>query len=270
VQFPPAFPAWLAAAIGGLVVLSFAIYANLLRNILQRGGKVSAREFGMPDLFLGSFFAVWFGIAIARSFRVEPHPITNKDVIHGGLMFVMIMAGIIGFLHYRGIHIVRQFGITRIFPLKAPVVAIALLLIAYPTIGVVGKLTEAALGEKARPQETVQFFLEAAEKSDRGAVALMLLLGVVVAPVAEEFLFRGYLYGVMKRYCGTLAAMILSSALFAAVHLNLSSLPALFVLALCFAIAYETTGSILVNMSMHALFNLTMFMVLLNYPHLPP
>src|SRR5438874_13298805 len=91
-------------------------------------------------------------------------------------------------------------------------------------------------------------------------------LGVVLAPAAEELMFRGYLYGVLKRYCGVFAATILSAAMFAAMHLNLASLPSLFVLALCFTVAYEVTGSLLVTISMHALFNLTMFLMMLYLP----
>ncbi len=259
----PVIPVWLGAIIGCLVFLSLAIYGVLLRRVCANGGKVSAREFGIPDLFLGGFFAGWFCIAIARGFNANPHPVTNADEVRGALLFVFIMIGIAGFLHWRGIDVWRQFGANQVFPLLAPVLAAGFLFAAYPAIGLVGKLTELGLGARAEQQEVVKFFLQSLHNSNRTSLILTLLLGVVVAPVAEEFLFRGYLYGVMKRYCGPLVAMLLSSALFAAVHLNLASLPALFLLALCFAIVYETTGCILVNMSMHALFNLFMFMVLL-------
>lgn len=263
----PAIPAWLLATIAVLIVLSIVFYSRLLGRILQRGGQVSVREFGWPDLFLGSFFAFWFGLAVARGWNAPPHVLHDADVVRGAALFVVIMIGITGFLHFRGIKILPQFGLARVFPLKAPLLGLGLLLAAYPVVGCVGKLTELALGPQTQQQDVVRFFLEAMQKSDRTSLLLTLSLGILVAPVAEEFLFRGYLYGVMKRYCGPLAAMVLSAGLFAAVHLNLSSLPALFVLAVCFTIAYETTGSILVNMSMHALFNLTTFLVLFYLPH---
>jgi membrane protease YdiL (CAAX protease family) len=105
--------------------------------------------------------------------------------------------------------------------------------------------------------------MNASQASDTGTICLTMLLGVVVAPAAEETIFRGYLYGVLKRYTGGLAAAVLSAALFAAMHLSLSSLPALFILALCFTLAYEATGSLLVNIFMHAFFNLWNFLVVL-------
>ena len=49
--------------------------------------------------------------------------------------------------------------------------------------------------------------------------------------------------------------VLVSSLLFAAVHAHLPSFAPLFVLGTCFAIAYEWSGSILVPMTMHALFN---------------
>jgi len=83
----------------------------------------------------------------------------------------------------------------------------------------------------------------------------IILLAVVVAPVTEELAFRGYLYGVIKRYLGAIPALVLSGILFALIHLNLPSFFPLLVLASVFALAYELSGSLLVPMTMHALFN---------------
>ena len=58
------------------------------------------------------------------------------------------------------------------------------------------------------------------------------------------------------------AGILVNSALFAAIHLNSASLFPLFVLAVCFTLVYEATGSILVSMTMHSLFNLTTFLLL--------
>jgi membrane protease YdiL (CAAX protease family) len=98
----------------------------------------------------------------------------------------------------------------------------------------------------------------------------MLLLAVVVAPVAEETIFRGYIYGVLKRYFGGIGAGLFSAALFAGLHLNVAALPALFVLALCLTLAYEATGSLLVNIFMHGFFNLSMLLTMLYLAGHPP
>ncbi|MGV3532038.1 MAG: CPBP family intramembrane glutamic endopeptidase, partial [Chthoniobacteraceae bacterium] len=94
--------------------------------------------------------------------------------------------------------------------------------------------------------------------SSAGNLEMVVLIGitaVIVAPLCEEFIFRGYLYPVWKRYIGAAGAGILASILFALMHANLASLPGLFALALCFTLAFEATGSLAVPILMHALFN---------------
>src|SRR5436190_1948761 len=83
----------------------------------------------------------------------------------------------------------------------------------------------------------------------------LIVFAVAIAPVIEEFLFRFFLYNVIKRYFGRLLGVILSALLFAAAHAHFPSFVPLFVLGSCFAIAYEWSGSILVAMTMHSLFN---------------
>ena len=50
--------------------------------------------------------------------------------------------------------------------------------------------------------------------------------------------------------------------LFAAAHTHLPSAAPLFVLGACFTLAYEWSGSILVSMAMHTLFNSAQLVVL--------
>lgn len=102
------------------------------------------------------------------------------------------------------------------------------------------------------PQETVKLFLE---NPNPGARLVMAGAAVVVAPLVEETVFRGFVYGVVKRFTDPIFAAVTSSALFALAHFHLGSAVPLFVLALGFTGAYERTGSLLVPMAMHAMFN---------------
>jgi membrane protease YdiL (CAAX protease family) len=101
----------------------------------------------------------------------------------------------------------------------------------------------------------VRLFNDVSRQGDFTTVFLIVVAGVIVAPICEEVLFRGYFYPVAKRYMGPGAGAFVTAALFAVSHVNLASLPALLVLALCFIVAYERTGSLLVPISMHAFFN---------------
>ena len=84
---------------------------------------------------------------------------------------------------------------------------------------------------------------------------LLLLGGVVVAPVAEEIFFRGFLFtGLRERY-GWKRAGLISAGLFAVLHLQpLTTLP-IFLLGLIFAYLYHRSESIWPAVIMHILTN---------------
>jgi len=117
-------------------------------------------------------------------------------------------------------------------------------------------------GASASKQQIVDLFTGSETIEQR---VLIILLAVVIAPAAEEFIFRFFIYGVLKRYGGAFVGVVLNSLLFAAVHTHLPSFAALFALGCCFSIAYEWSGSILVSMTMHALFN-SVTLTLLAFP----
>ena len=83
----------------------------------------------------------------------------------------------------------------------------------------------------------------------------LLLAGIVVAPVVEELFFRGFLYaGLAQRYSWRRAAVI-SSALFALIHLQPLAIPPIFILGYIFAYLYRRSGSIWPAVVMHVATN---------------
>ncbi len=84
---------------------------------------------------------------------------------------------------------------------------------------------------------------------------LLILTAVVIAPIAEELIFRGYIFGVLRRYAGRWWAMLISASVFAAIHAHIPSLAGLFVLAVALTLVYEGAGSLWAPILMHALFN---------------
>jgi ABC-2 type transport system permease protein len=82
----------------------------------------------------------------------------------------------------------------------------------------------------------------------------LILLTVVAAPLCEEFIFRGLIFGGLRRSMGQLPSMAMSAALFAIVHPPVSMLP-VFVLGLCTAFAYERTRALLAPVLVHAVYN---------------
>ncbi len=78
---------------------------------------------------------------------------------------------------------------------------------------------------------------------------------VIIAPLVEEIFFRGFLFaGLKKRFAWT-KAMLISSGLFALLHLRLLAVPPIFILGLIFAYLYQKSGSIWPGVLIHALVN---------------
>jgi hypothetical protein len=127
-----------------------------------------------------------------------------------------------------------------------------LLFFAYPLILWSDIITQRLFGGGSSKQNIVEFFSGSRTIDQR---IMIIVFAVAIAPAIEEFLFRFFLYNVFKRYFGRLLGVILSALLFAAAHAHFPSFVPLFVLGGCFAIAYEWSGSILVAMTMHSLFN---------------
>lgn len=258
----PAIPQWVAAAAAAAVAASVVVYGQFCRRISYGAGKVRADEFGIPDLFVGSLFFVWFAAVIANGFRSEPAAITTDGLIQGALMFCGIVTLVAAFLRYRGIALRAQFGVGRMPWWKVPAFALAFYVAAIPIVLGSGALVQVVRGGVLERQPIVNFFSDAVRSGDHRAALATLLMGAVVAPIAEEFLFRGYIYGVLKRYLGWSTALLLSAVLFSSIHVNAASLVPLFIFAITLTIAYEVTGSLLVNIMMHAFFNTTMFIAL--------
>jgi membrane protease YdiL (CAAX protease family) len=89
------------------------------------------------------------------------------------------------------------------------------------------------------------------------------VFAVVLAPVAEEFIFRGMLFPFVKQLGFPKLAWFGVSFLFALIHMNAPTLLPLFVFALGLTWLYDRTDNLLAPITAHALFNATNLAVLL-------
>jgi membrane protease YdiL (CAAX protease family) len=90
-----------------------------------------------------------------------------------------------------------------------------------------------------------------------GAVPFQILLIVIAAPISEEICFRGMLFSGLRERLPTVAAALISGAIFGALHLTTGALvvPPLIAFGFFLALLYERTGSILPGMILHMLNN---------------
>ena len=90
---------------------------------------------------------------------------------------------------------------------------------------------------------------------DPTVLILMAVAAVLVAPVSEELVFRGYLYPAAKKFAGPWMAAICTGLVFAAAHGSLVALLPLFIFGVVLAVLYEKTGSIWAPVAVHFCFN---------------
>lgn len=78
---------------------------------------------------------------------------------------------------------------------------------------------------------------------------------VIVAPVAEEVIFRGYLFGKLRKYASVVISVILTSLLFAIAHFQWNVGLDTFALGVVLALLRVVSGSIWASILLHMLKN---------------
>ena len=258
------------SALGGIlsglyVVAAFYVFFSLMRQIRARSFADpevvdTAPRFGWPEIILATALVLFLLLnVIAAIARSEPSQLHTKDLVANLIFVIAVVLFIASFLRLRRFDLESLGGFSRISFIRAVSTGVILLFFTYPLLGVSELIVQRLFGIGAGRQEIVDLFTSSQTLEQR---VLIVILAVVVAPISEEFIFRLFLYGVLKRFVGVSAAVVLNALLFAAVHTHLPSLAPLFVLGACFTLAYEWSRSILVSMTMHALFNGVQLIVL--------
>jgi len=224
----------------------------------------TTRTFGVPEATLAAALTFFLLFGVLASISHPALEVGNRVVVEN-LLFVVGLVLVIGaFLRLRGFDLSALAGFSKISFVRALSMGTVLLLAAYPMIAFADAITQRLLGSGTVRQNIVELFSGLGRIEQR---IMIIVFAVAIAPVAEEFLFRFFLYGVLRRYFGRFLGLITNALLFAAVHTHLPSFAPLFVLGSCFTLAYEWSGSILVSMTMHALFN-SVSLTMLAFPDL--
>lgn len=262
---------WVETVLGTLVLVGLLpalwFYGRTAYRIWRNHrGQVDATGFGPSEAGAAAGLTTLLLAVIALGFAAtangpapedaklpEGHAIVLGVLLDTGLKTLLVVALLTGLI-LRGQRPEGMFGFNCLGLRRVVLSGAGLLLAALPLVYAVAALAQWWTGgaERHGQEEAVRLLASARDPASRLA---MIVAAVVVAPVVEEFIFRGYLYGVLRRYLGFGAGLVLNAALFAGIHLHVPSLAPLFVFALCLTLAYERTGSLLVPMAMHALFN---------------
>ncbi|MGC3991304.1 MAG: CPBP family intramembrane metalloprotease [Chthoniobacteraceae bacterium] len=266
---PGSFEILIAVAVL-LMVWGLRVYVRGARLISREGGKVNSQPLDLPEAMFATLLAGFLVLLALQGFAMKSLPVTPQRLIGSAEFFGMIVLAVVATLKVRHHSLGELFGWRRLSFPRLVSRAVVYLLAAFPLVAVVNVGMAKLLGDRGDMQDIVKFFLSANQRHDYPAIAETIVLAAIVAPIFEEFIFRGFLYGVARRYLGMVPAIILVSTLFGAIHSNLAVLPGLTLLSVCFCLAYEATGSLFTSMIMHALFNLTSLLVMMLSMHALP
>lgn len=107
--------------------------------------------------------------------------------------------------------------------------------------------------------------------SSRAAAWLIIAASLLIAPLVEELIFRGYIYTLLERLYGVAPAVLASGLLFGAIHFP-QLYPGYFqMLLLCtvgvvFSLARARTGTVVASVLLHFAYNATLSVLFLASP----
>lgn len=185
------------------------------------------------------------------------------DQEQGGtaLLVLVVVSQVVGLLAALGLLRRRGVPLAPIVGPSRPVgrhvgIGVGLGLVAIVGSTLLVSLLIALTGSEATPQQVLtDGIVDTPER-----LVLAVLAAVVMAPIAEELLFRGLLHRALRHRLRIVPATLLSSVIFAVVHVDVAASQPLALVGLTFvgvvlAIAHERTGSLLVPVVMHATHN---------------
>jgi len=84
------------------------------------------------------------------------------------------------------------------------------------------------------------------------SVGLAVVSLVIIAPIVEEIVFRGLLFGALAKNLGILGSAVITALLFGAIHGDMILFPTLVAIGFVAAVAYAATGNLWVAIVLHA------------------
>lgn len=141
--------------------------------------------------------------------------------------------------------------------------AVGFIIVVLPVVLLLQSASVHALEKLGWPPEDQAAVKLLTDAESWWTTAYLGVFAMVIAPVAEEFIFRGMLFPLVKQLGWPKLAWFGVSFLFALIHLNAPTFVPLFALALALTWLYERTDNLLAPITAHALFNAANYMVLL-------
>ena len=252
----------------GIAALITLIVMGLTRKI---GSAITSRA--NTSLILGETFVAWFVLFLGLQFAAMVVPVDPESpwrlALSGALMFAAL--GALAWARWRGLSMGAIMDLTGLrwnqgfFQLlwKAAISYMT----ALPLMGL-GLLIGLGMGwffnvpNLGNPSHPIQELIQNATSME---LFLLFALACVAAPITEEIIFRGVLYGHLRQgtskwgvVASMIFSMVISGTIFAGIHPQGAFVaPALAGLACAFCITREWSGSVFPGMIAHGIQNAT-------------
>src|SRR5437016_12371316 len=229
------------------VLVSAYVYFSLIHQISARtsnpvGVDAPARTFVLPEAMLAAVLILLLLLNIGASISRPSNDFSASNLLGNFLLMIFVVLAIVTFLQLRRFDLASLGGFSKISFIRALSTGAILLFFAYPLILWSDIITQRLFRGGSSKQNIVEFFSGSRTIDQR---IMIIVFAVAIAPVIEEFLFRFFLYNVIKHYFGRLLGVILSALLFAAAHAHFPSFVLLFVMGVFYAISYTCRGTII-------------------------
>lgn len=162
------------------------------------------------------------------------------------------------FLKNKGISVIDVFGKIKSYSAVLAYVVGAFLLYMI-SIGVVFLIIGKLIPSFNAEQNQENPFKEA-----NGGLEIILsfIALVIITPIVEEIIFRGFLYRALKSTTPKIVAILASSAIFGLAHMQWNVAVDTFVLSIFLIWIYERTGSLVSSMLLHSIKNCLAFVII--------
>jgi sodium transport system permease protein len=255
-EIGPAIVAALATAVYALLALRAAVSIFKRESVLFRTGSgksfdavgLRASRAGVPaeGAAIGLYFAV---LALMFFLAGSKAPATAGQAIRGFLVgqLVAVLAPAVLLARLLKVNVRRTFALRGFRPLLVPVLVAA----AFAGLALVLGFYAHVMPQAEQPEG----FEQVIEMLASFPPWLFFVLLAVVPPVCEELLCRGFLFAGLRPRLGAWKTVVVTAALFAALHLSLPRFPATFAAGLLLGYIRLRTGSVLACILFHMCWN---------------
>lgn|GEM_PF-2415566 len=246
-----------AVIMGVALLVPFIAYALAVRAWAARDGA--------------GYWRVWDGVMVVLLFLLESAVIgavaaglaggSGSGVDVGVLMWALLAANVLTCGYVMVLAWARRGQMSELLPWRGvawrrAVVWIVLGVAGTQAVSVSFSLMLRACGVRVPMQEAMRLILG---MDSVGAAAMTFVAGAMIVPVCEEMVFRGIIFGALRRRMALWAAVVISAMVFAIVHMELAYVLPVGVLGAVCAVSYARTKSLVIPAGIHVLNNVIAF-----------